>query len=181
VIWRHRLDPYHRLKQRRPPVDRIITALPSLRFSGAVNEGTGAGHVATNVAPLRSPSRCPSISARSLSRLKARLLLSLLLRARYELDASILFKRLNKLGRSVDLPCRKRLCTFWQAPDDRNTGGHRVRPSASAFFRRTGTKPLTICGRVMRAEDALALMAATTVPRMSRTGTAMERSPSSSS
>jgi hypothetical protein len=41
-----------RLKQRRPPVDRIITALPSLRFPGAVNEGTGAGHVATNVAPI---------------------------------------------------------------------------------------------------------------------------------
>jgi len=98
---------------------RIITALPSLGFSGAVIEGMGAGHVPADVAPLLASlaeqipvvlaSRVdtgPSftrtyafpgsetdllkrglIPAGSLSGLKARLLMSILLRAGYETAA----------------------------------------------------------------------------------------------
>jgi len=60
-------------------------------------------------------------------------------------------------------------------------GTYRARPRLSALALSTGTKLLTICWIVTRAEEALALIAATTAPRESITGIAIDRKPISSS
>jgi hypothetical protein len=58
---------------------------------------------------------------------------------------------------------------------------YNARPRPSAFARSTGTKPLIISRVVIRAVDVLALIAPAMAPRESTTGTAIDRSPISSS
>jgi hypothetical protein len=60
-------------------------------------------------------------------------------------------------------------------------GAYSARPRLSALAFSTGTKLLTICWIDTRAEEALALIAATTAPRESTTGIAIDRNPISSS
>jgi hypothetical protein len=76
------------------------------------------------------------------------------------------------------------LCEFIRDARGVTTGNERcqsARPSPSAVALKTGTKLLSICWSEMRAEEALALIAATRIPRESTTGTAIERSPISNS